>query len=136
MSQPAPHGIDRHSLGADFAADEVQKSNLILEGQLLLAQQLDAAADRFAQAAAIEERLSAQCAAQGLPEKSQLHLFSAASCWARAGNFYEAICLGEQLLSRTDLAPRLRARVQALDHELRQRREQWTAGLVLISSAE
>ena len=70
MSQLVPQGIDRNGLDASFEADETLKSNLIVEGQLLSAEdQADAAADRFAQAAAIEERLSARCAAQVFPKR-------------------------------------------------------------------
>jgi hypothetical protein len=113
MSPPSLEGIDRRGLDASFAADEALKSNLIVEGQLLGAQeQPDAAADRFAQAAEIEERLSSHCADQGLRDKSWVHLFSAASCWARAGDFHTAIGLGEQLLAQADLSPRLRQRIQ------------------------
>jgi len=116
-------GIDRHGLDVEFVADEVLKSNLILEGQLLNdRQQPDLAADRFAQAAEIEERLSRQCKSAGLNEKSWLHLFSAASCWARAGNFHEAICLGDELLAQEQLLPRLRQQVQEFTETLRQRR--------------
>src|SRR5436309_2275276 len=98
MNKRSPRGIDRHGLGGTFETDETLKSNLILEGQLLSAQQqMDAAADRFARAAEIEERLSELCMGQGLKDKSWVHLFSAASCWAQAGNFHEAICLGDQL---------------------------------------
>jgi hypothetical protein len=120
MSQPSPRGIDRHGLDAAFDADEALKSNLIVEGQLLSAhQQPDAAADRFAQAAAIEERLSARCAAQGLHEKSWVHRFSAAGCWARAGDFHTAIGLGERLEAQADLPPRLRQRIQEFTQTLR-----------------
>jgi hypothetical protein len=137
MNQPSAKGIDRHGLDAAFDADEASKSKLILEGQLLNAQpQPDAAADRFAQAAAIEERLSVRCAAQGLHEKSSVHRFSAASCWARAGDFHTAICLGEQLLAEADLPPRLRQRIEEFTQTLRQRRRQWGAGLVLTPGVE
>jgi hypothetical protein len=130
MSQRSFKGIDRQGLDSNFAPDETLKSNLILEGRLLRAQQQpDAAADRFARAAAIEERLSVRCVEQGLPEKGWAHLFSAASCWAQAGNFHEAICLGDQLLAQADLPPRLRQRVQEFTLVLRQRRNQWSAGL-------
>src|SRR5215216_4591643 len=113
MSQPSPRGIDRHGLDDAFDADETLKSNLLLEGRLLNArQQPDAAADCFARAAEVEERLGARCAALGLREKSHVHLFSAASCWARAGDFYTAISRGEQLLGRDDLPPRLRQRIE------------------------
>jgi len=137
MSEPSDRGIDRHGLDAAFDAEEARKSNLIVEGQWLSAQQQpDAAADRFAQAAEIEERLSARCTAQGLQEKSWVHLFSAASCWARAGDFHTAIVLGEQLLAHADLPPRVRQRVHEYTQTLRQRRVQWTESLVLTSSAE
>lgn len=137
MSQLSPRGLDRQGLDADFVADETLKSNLILEGQLLSAQQqLDAAANRFARAAALEERLSERSASLGLREKSWGHLFSAAGCWARAGNFYEAICLGEQLLGYEELTPRLRQRVQEFTRELRQRRMQWANGLALAGSTD
>lgn len=137
MSQPSPKGIDRHNLDVDFDADEELKSNLILEGQLLLTQQqADVAADRFAQAAEIEEHLSARCEAQGLYEKSWAHLFSAVSCWARAGDFHTAIGLGERMLAHADLPPRLRQHVEGFVQTLRQRRQQWVAGLALTASAE
>jgi hypothetical protein len=134
MNEPSNSGIDRHGLDAPFDAEEARKSNLILEGQLLSAQQQpDAAADRFAQAAEIEERLADHCAAAGLMEKSWIHRFSAASCWARAGDFHTAIVLGEQLLAQSDLPARLRQRVQDFTQTLRQRRVQWAANLALTS---
>jgi hypothetical protein len=130
-------GIDRHGLDASFDADEVLKSNLIVEAQFLTAQQQpDAAADRFAQAAEIEERLSSRCADQGLREKSWVHLFSAVSCWARAGEFHTAIGLGEQLLAEPGLPPRLRQRIHELTSTIRTRRTQWAAGLVLAASGD
>jgi hypothetical protein len=95
-----------------------------------------AAADRFAQAAVIEERLSARCAAQGLAEKSWVHRFSAASCWARAGDFHTAIGLGEELLAQADLPPRLRQRVEEFTQARRQRRRQLGARLALTAGAE
>jgi|SRR5208337_236049 len=134
-SQLSPKGIDRQGVDASFEADEALKSNLIVHARLLSDQQQpDAAADRFAQAAEIEERLSARCTALGLQEKSCVHLFSAASCWAGAGNFHAAICLGEQIQARTDLPLRLRQRVQEFTQLLRQRRSQWGAGLVLTGT--
>lgn len=130
-------GIDRHGLDASFDADEALKSNLIVEAELLITQhQPDAAADRFAQAAAIEERLSSHCADQGLQDKSWVHLFSAASCWARAGDFHTAIRLGEQLQADAALPPRLRQRVQEFTDTIRKRRTQWAAGLVLTASTD
>jgi hypothetical protein len=136
MSQHS-HGFDRHGLDASFDADETLKSNLIVEAQLLSTQQQpDAAADRFARAAEIEERLSSRCAELGLREKSWVHLFSAASCWARAADFHTAIGLGEQLLAEAGLPPRLRQRVQEFTDTIRQRRTQWAAGLALTAGAD
>ena len=130
-------GIDRHGLDASFDADEALKSNLIVEAQLLSSQQQpDAAAGHFAQAAEIEERLSSHCADQGLRDKSWVHLFSAASCWARAGDFHTAIGRGEQLQAEAGLPARLRQRVQDFTDTIRKRRTQWAAGLVLTGSAD
>jgi hypothetical protein len=130
-------GIDRHGLDGSFDADEALKSNLIVEAQMLSAQQQpDAAADRFAQAAEIEERLGSHCADHGLREKSWVHLFSAASCWARAGDFHTAIGLGEQLQAETGLPPRLRAAIQEFTDTIRKRRTQWAADLALAASAD
>src|SRR5713226_8325528 len=123
-------GIDRHGLDAAFDADEALKSNLIVEAELLSTQQQpDAAADRFAQAAEIDERLGSRCADLGLREKSWVHFFSAASCWARAGDFHTAIGLGEQLQAEASLPPRLQQRVQEFTDTIRKRRTQWAAGL-------
>ncbi len=106
-----------------------------MEARLLGArQQLDAAADRFARAAEIEERLSETCLRAGLTEKSWVHLFSAASCWAQAGNIHEAICLGDQLLAQPGLPARLRQSVQEYTAVLRQRRAQLAAGLALTAA--
>jgi len=93
MGQQSARSINQQGLDAAFEAQETHKSDLILEGQLLREQQGEAAAEKFAQAAEIEERLSDICEAKGLVEKSFVHRFSAASCWAQAGNFYRAITL-------------------------------------------
>jgi hypothetical protein len=136
MNQHSPHGIDRHGLDASFEADETLKSNLILQGRMHGArQQPDEAADCFAQAATIEERVSAICEERGLSEKAWIHGFSAASCWAQAGNFHQAIYLGNQLLARAELPARLRSRVEEFTRILRQRRTQWAAGLALAPTA-
>jgi hypothetical protein len=137
MSLPPHNGIDRPGSDAAFEADETLKSNLLFEGELLTAQkQADAAADRFARAAEIEERLASRCADLGLREKSWVHRFSAASCWARAGDFHTAIVLGDQLQAESGLPQRLRLRIQEFTQTIRARRTQWTAGLVLTANAE
>src|SRR5205809_582651 len=71
MSQQPARGISRQGLDAAFEAEEARKSRLILEARLLREQQQDeGAADRFAQAAEIEERLSDICEAKNLVEKA------------------------------------------------------------------
>lgn len=135
MSDPSSTGFDRQGLDDAFAADEVRKSNLILEGRLLEArQQWDEAVQKFAQAAEQEERLGDHSAALGLSDRASLHLFSAASCWARAGNFYRAISLCDGLLDRTDLSEPLRQRIQDYAYVLRGRRAQWLAGLPQLAA--
>ena len=122
MSQHS-FGMDRHGLDASFEADEALKSNLIVEAQMLSAQQQpDAAAHHFAQAAEIEERLGSRCVELGLREKSWVHLFSAASCWARAGDFPTALGLSEPLQAEAGLPPRLRQRIHEFTDAIRQRR--------------
>ena len=132
MSDSSTTGFDRKGLDEAFAADEVRKSNLILEGRLLEAnQQLDEAAQKFAQAAEHEERLGNHSAALGLSERASLHFYSAVSCWARAGNFYRAIALCDELLRRPGLPDALRRRIEQYGHALRGRRAQWAAALTL-----
>jgi hypothetical protein len=133
MKQSLPNGISRQGLDVDFETAERRKSNLLLEAQLMREQKQEDAATKFAQAALIEERLSAICAAQQLLEKSFVHLFSAASCWAQAGNFYQAIALCDELLTRNDLSESLRRRVQNYAVTLRVRRSQLYEELALVS---
>jgi len=132
MNQQPGQGINRAGLGATFETDEARKSNLILEAQLLREQaRADEAVAKFAEAARIEESLGQRCAAQGLIEKSLLHRFSALSLWAQAGNFYQAIALGDELLASPDLAERLRQRIQKYTHTLRTRRARWYEELAM-----
>jgi hypothetical protein len=132
MNNPSMTGLDRLGLDDAFAAEEVRKSNLILEGQMLEAQQqMDEAARKFAQAAEQEERLANRCASLSLHTKAALHFYSAASCWARAGNFYRAILLSDELLSRPGVPETLHRQIQNYVHTLRGRRAQWTTGLTV-----
>ena len=131
MSESSLRGISQAGLGEAFGADEARKSRLILEARLLRAgQQAEAAAAKFAEAAEIEERLGETCAQQQLREKSFVHAFSAASCWAQAGNFYEAIALCDQLLAEHDVPVSLRARIEQYADTIRSRRAQWYGELV------
>ncbi len=136
MSQNLSISVRRHGLGASFDAEETRKSQLLLEAQQLRARGEDqSAAERFAEAAAVEEELSARCDAQGLLEKSFVHQFSAASCWAQAGDFYDAIVLCDELLTRQELPPGLRRQVDQYAATLRARRIQWYSGVVESSMA-
>jgi hypothetical protein len=137
MSNQAPRGISRRGLDANFDEQEVRKSNLILEARRLRDQRQDeAAADRFAEAAAMEERLADACEAARLVEKSYVHRFSAVGCWAQAGDFYHAIRICDVLLDRADLPQRLRDRVQDYSQALRQRRSEWYSNLTLDAARE
>lgn len=132
MSQPGPHGISRQDLDPEFLVDEARKSELLLAAQSLRAQgQAEAAAATFAQAAVLEESLSERCLALGLSEKAWVHRFSAASCWAQAGNFYQTLAWCDDLLARIDLPDRLRRRVHDYARTLRARRSQWYTELAL-----
>jgi hypothetical protein len=129
--QPMTGGVSRQGLDDAFEGEEIYKSNLILEAQLLRAQQrLDEAAAKMALAAEIEERLGTLCEEKGLKDKAWVHLFSAVSCWAQAGNFHSAITLGDELVARPDLPARLRQRVLEYTQSLRLRRSQWSEALV------
>lgn len=126
MNQQQAAAINCAGLDTAFETDEARKSSLILEAQLLREQARDdEAARKFAEAAQIEESLSQRCATLGLNEKSFLHSFSALSLWAQAGAFYQAIALGNELLSSPTLPERLRQRVQTYTNTLRLRRAHW-----------
>ncbi|KAF0220237.1 MAG: hypothetical protein FD167_5066 [bacterium] len=131
MSQKQHSSISRKGLDSSFEAEETKKSKLLLQAQLLREQNQDEAASRFAQAAVIEENLSNICEKKGLIEKFVIHRFSAASCWAQAGNFYQAIMLCDPLLKRNDLSSRLRSRIENYIQTLRAKRMQWYEELVL-----
>jgi hypothetical protein len=135
MSEPTRRGISCQGLDEAFEEEEARKSNLILEAQLLQArQQPDEAAARFAQAAAIEERLSRLCEEKGLIEKAWVHRFGAVRGWALAGNVHDAIALGEGMLARGDLPERLRQRIREYVDVLRQRRAAWSVDLTLVTT--
>jgi hypothetical protein len=113
--------------------DEQRKSRLILEARLLRdRKEHSAAADKFAEAAEMEEQISRSCESV---QESQVHQFSAASLWAQAGNFYQSLAICEQLLTRADLPDRLRERVQSYSQALRSRRDRWYEELVVQSAS-
>jgi hypothetical protein len=136
MTSSESRGIDRRGLDQAFSAEEKRKSELILKAQLLRAQDRDeAAAASLAEAARLEERLSERCLAAGLREKAWVHRFSAASCWAQAGNFYQAIAWCDDLLGQAGLTDSLRQRVESYVQQLRARRARWYADLATANAA-
>jgi hypothetical protein len=131
MAQPSAHGISRQGLNATFEIEETPKSQLLLRAALLREQgEEETAAALFAEAAAIEEHRGGLCTQQGLIEKSFVHRFSAASSWAQAGNFYQAILLCQRLLEEESLSSRLRERIESYVESLRRRRSEWYAELL------
>ena len=120
------HRISREGMDVALVADEAHKSELILEANLLKAQgQYQDATDRFAEAACIEERLSEMLLQNKLLDKYFVHRFSALSCWAQAGNIYQAIAMGEEMLARPDLPSHLHQCIQEYVQLLRTRRVRW-----------
>lgn len=129
-------GINIRGQDAAFQAEETRKSDLILEATLLYEQgQSEEASRKFAEAAAIEERLRDRCTELGLIEKAFVHGFSAAGCWARAGDFYHAITLCDDLLSSPGMTDRLRLRVQEYADTLRARRDALFADIMRARAA-
>lgn len=136
MSQGSPRGIARSGLDAAFEADEARKSNLILRARMLRDQQDDEqASQHFAEAAEIEASLSDRCEEHGLVLKSLVHRFSAASCWAHAGNLYQAVTICDELLAR-ELPERLRRDIEDFAETLRSRRARLYAQLRLVGANE
>jgi hypothetical protein len=92
---------------------EAEKSNLLLEAQLLVATgNLPEAITRFALAAPKEERIAAYYSDQGESAIAARHLFSAAVCRAKTGNLHDAITLFNALSASPDTPGRLK--VEAL----------------------
>jgi hypothetical protein len=135
MNHLSGHGLSRQGVDTAFVADEAQKSRLLLEAELLRAQQqAEAAAGKFAEAVLLEERLRDRCFTTGLRDKAFVHGFSAASCWAQAGDFHHAIGIGQELLAHPDLPVCLRHRIDAYIKVLCTRRAQWYAELLVHDS--
>ena len=132
MNHPSGRGISRQGVDAACTADESRKSRLMLEAQLLRAQQRSAAAaDKLVEAAVIEEQLRDMYFKTGLMEKAFVHGFSAASCWAQAGDFHHAIGVCHALLAHPDIPTRLRQRVGDYVQTLCTRRAQWYEELIV-----
>ena len=128
-------GIDCKGLDSSSETEERRKSALLLQArQLRAADEHGAAAEQFAFAAEIEERLSQVASERRLTDKPALHLFNAAGCWAQAGNLYRAILLCEDLLGGTTLPGRLHSRVLTFTETLRAHRAEWSAQLTRESA--
>jgi hypothetical protein len=126
MSANDPQGIPSAGLDDAFRAEEARKSNLLLEAQLLEAQgQADAATTKYATAAAIEERLGARARELGLKQLAWVHETSAVGCWARAGNFFTAEQLADQVLADTEIPDRLRRSTRSIRDAIRAQRREW-----------
>lgn len=118
--------IDRSALSDSFLQAESKKSNLILEANLLQQQELyPVAADKFAEAAEIEEQLTQVLIAQNRWDKAFIHRFSAISCWVQAGNLHRALSLGQQLLATDELPAPQRSRVEEYINTLQERMTEW-----------
>jgi len=124
---PSQNGsISRRGLSVRFIQDEKETSRLTLEANLLKSQHRRKEATRkFAQAARLEMRNSDELLALGLLDLYYIHRFSAASCWAQAGNIYQAIQMCEELLDRFDLKTPLRQRITRYLDVLETRVDQW-----------
>lgn len=126
ISQRQLSAIDRSGLPETFVTNERQKSNLLLEANFL--QQLgefEAAADKFALAAPLEEALAEQLLALGKIDKAFIHQFSAVSCWVQAGDLHRALVLGQQLQQSAHLSTAQQAHVTNYLNLLRKRMVRW-----------
>ena len=129
----------RSALSDLYRHQERQKSNLILEANLLKPQGLyPQAAHKFAAAAMVEEELARQLVQSEYLDKAFFHHFSALSCWTQAGDLHRALLLGEMLLQTQTLSADQRAQVsqylQTLQSRMAQWMSQWTP--VLAAAAD
>lgn len=129
-------GISIRGQDVAFQAEETRKSDLILQAALLREQgRSEEAYRKYAEAAAIEEHLRDRCTELGLTEKFFIHAFSAAGCWAKAGDVYHAITLCDDLLTRPGITDRLSRRVQEYADTLRARRDALFADIMRAREA-
>ena len=134
MAAITTNRIARAELSDVYRHQERQKSNLILEANLLKQQGLyTQAAHKFAAAAMIEEELARQLVQTDHLDKAFFHHFSALSCWTQAGDLHRALLLGEMLLQTQTLSADQQARVshylQTLQSRMTQWMSQWTPEL-------
>jgi tetratricopeptide (TPR) repeat protein len=126
MSATGNGAISRSGLSEAYRQRERQKSDLILEANLLKQQGLyPQAPNQFAAAADLEEELAADLTTSGHVDKAFIHHFSAISCWTQAGDLHRALQLGEDLLAQETLSPAQRQQVAAYLETLQSRMIQW-----------
>ncbi|MBC7804625.1 MAG: hypothetical protein H7145_00550, partial [Akkermansiaceae bacterium] len=100
MSNDTEQGIERRSLGKELDDLEIYKSNLLLYSMVDRAyKRWDDVFAKYGEVAPIEERLAQACRDAGLVPKMRTHQLSAASCWAKAGNFHRAVLLADEMLA-------------------------------------
>lgn len=120
------YGIPRATLSDAYKRQEREKSNLILEANLLRQQGLyPQAAHKFAAAAVIEEALAHELVQTQHLDKAFFHHFSALSCWTQAGDLHRALLLGEMMLQTNTLSIAQREQVANYLQTLQQRMTQW-----------
>lgn len=136
MNQEPRGGISCEGLDSFYYAEDLRKSNLLMEAQYLRGTlQADEATAKLAEAAAIEERLADMSEEKGLLRNSWVHRFSAVCAWAQAGNIHTAISSGDRMLAHPDLPERLRQEVAKYVQDLRRRREEWWKELATVAAA-
>ena len=134
---PSQNGfISRQGVSARFIQSEKETSRFILEANLLKFQhQRKEAVHKFAQAARLEMKNCDELLASGLLDLYHIHCFSAASCWAQAGNLYQAMQICRELLERFELKPALRQRIAEYLDVLEVRVDQWMTSYAPDASA-
>ena len=95
---------------AELVVLEQEKSRLLFEARLLKGQQqYEQAANRFIKVAQIEKQWAEWAEKNGFAELAFIHRYSELSCWAQAGNPFQALGLITELLVSDDLLPEKRA---------------------------
>lgn len=112
----------KNSDSSEFIAElEIQKSNLLLEAQMLAATgDPESAIDRYARAAPMEKRIANFYTVQHDPIEAARHRFSAAVCYAKSGSLRDALILFDALGRASDTPGDLKGNAILLAGRLRQ----------------
>ena len=101
-----------------------EKSDLLLEAQMFQGMgRSEEAITRFALAAPMEERIALYWERAGEKEMAARHRFSAATCWAKAGNLYNAIMLFDALSRGADTPGRIKVDALLFADRLREQQK-------------